>query len=98
MARHKDPELTAMVFGFVAFVFFFGILFISMHVGTAMSLVHQDVPANPIIILIELVKGKIHWPRGATVMLRPAVGDHRSHLVRVDVVSQAHPPRCTRGR
>ncbi|CAM2752449.1 type IV secretory system conjugative DNA transfer family protein [Skermania piniformis] len=63
-----ESEDRAVLIGTAAVALGFAILFVAMHVGTALSGVTQDVPGNPIAILIELVKGDLTWPFGATVV------------------------------
>ncbi|WP_067547693.1 hypothetical protein [Nocardia crassostreae] len=50
-----------------------GILVGALHIGNAGSAVRQDIPANPITAIEELVRGHLNWPRGATTVAVLAV-------------------------
>ncbi|MFQ6331896.1 type IV secretory system conjugative DNA transfer family protein [Nocardia sp. CWNU-33] len=46
-----------------------GTLWIALHLGNAMAVTRQDVPINPIAIVADLARGKLHWPRASTVLV-----------------------------
>lgn len=68
----KDPTAESAVdgwmIGLAVFIVVVTIVFVSMHIGSALSMVHQDVPVNPIEIVARLARGKLTWPRGATIV------------------------------
>ncbi len=46
-----------------------GTLWIALHLGNAMAVTPQDIPINPIAIVADLARGKLHWPRASTVIV-----------------------------
>ncbi|MFE7800239.1 type IV secretory system conjugative DNA transfer family protein [Nocardia sp. NPDC057440] len=46
-----------------------GTLWIALHLGNAMAVTRQDIPINPIAIVADLARGKLHWPRASTVLV-----------------------------
>ncbi|WP_459547012.1 type IV secretory system conjugative DNA transfer family protein [Nocardia sp. X0981] len=44
-------------------------LWLALHLGNMFSLQKQDMPINPIDIVVGLAKGELRWPTGATVIL-----------------------------
>ena len=44
------------------------VLGVSLHAGTALAGLDQDVPINPLAMLIKLLKGTITWPIQATLV------------------------------
>ncbi|MBF6435838.1 type IV secretory system conjugative DNA transfer family protein [Nocardia cyriacigeorgica] len=44
-------------------------LWLALHLGNLLAVTRQDIPVNPIEIVAGLIRGKLHWPRGATVIL-----------------------------
>ncbi|MFF0544312.1 type IV secretory system conjugative DNA transfer family protein [Nocardia thailandica] len=61
------PDLTlyAIYFGFATLI----TVWVALHLGNALSVTHQDIPINPIAIVADMVRGKIHWPRTSTVLI-----------------------------
>ncbi|WP_328403177.1 type IV secretory system conjugative DNA transfer family protein [Nocardia sp. NBC_00403] len=51
-----------------------GTLWIALHLGNAMAVTRQDVPINPIAIVADLARGKLHWPRASTVLVLLVIG------------------------
>ncbi|WP_370009953.1 type IV secretory system conjugative DNA transfer family protein [Nocardia cyriacigeorgica] len=44
-------------------------LWLALHLGNMLAVTRQDIPINPIEIVAGLIRGKLEWPRGATVIL-----------------------------
>ncbi|KAA8884517.1 type IV secretory system conjugative DNA transfer family protein [Nocardia colli] len=44
-------------------------LWISLHLGNMLAVTPQSIPINPIAIVVDLIKGKLHWPRASTVIV-----------------------------
>ncbi|WP_433656055.1 type IV secretory system conjugative DNA transfer family protein [Nocardia sp. CA-128927] len=44
-------------------------LWISLHLGNMLAVTPQSIPINPIAIVADLVRGKLHWPRASTVIV-----------------------------
>lgn len=44
-------------------------LWLALHLGNMLSLQKQDMPINPIDIVVGMAKGELRWPTGATVIL-----------------------------
>ncbi|MEU8898314.1 TraM recognition domain-containing protein [Nocardia sp. NPDC048505] len=51
-----------------------GVLWVALHLGNALAVVRQDVPVNPITIVVELVRGQLSWPKPATVIVVVVAG------------------------
>ncbi|MBC7303959.1 MAG: type IV secretory system conjugative DNA transfer family protein [Nocardia sp.] len=60
-----DTTLIMIVFGFAALFTLAG----ALHLGNALAVVPQDIPANPIAVVADLARGKLHWPRASTVIV-----------------------------
>ncbi|MEV0433117.1 TraM recognition domain-containing protein [Nocardia sp. NPDC050413] len=60
-----DTTLILIVFGFATL----GVLAAALHLGNALSVQPQNVPANPIAVVADLARGKLHWPRASTVIV-----------------------------
>ena len=58
-----------------------GTLWIALHLGNAMAVTPQDIPVNPIAIVADLIKGKVHWPRASTVIVLLVVGAIVAYVV-----------------
>jgi type IV secretory pathway TraG/TraD family ATPase VirD4 len=62
-----EPDIGLyMIFAGFALV---GTLWIAVHLGNAMAVTHQNIPINPIAIVADLARGKLHWPRASTVIV-----------------------------
>ncbi|MFI6043511.1 type IV secretory system conjugative DNA transfer family protein [Nocardia sp. NPDC051321] len=44
-------------------------LWVALHLGNMLAVTPQSIPINPIAIVADLVKGKLHWPRASTVIV-----------------------------
>ncbi|MEU0541104.1 TraM recognition domain-containing protein [Nocardia sp. NPDC005978] len=68
----KDPAApgpdTTLFMIYAAFAVL-GTLWISIQMGNALSSPKQDLPINPIAIVVDLAKGKLYWPGWATVIV-----------------------------
>ncbi|MFI6771826.1 type IV secretory system conjugative DNA transfer family protein [Nocardia sp. NPDC050412] len=75
MAKKKKVQDPAVVGPDIALYMIYagfatlGTLWIALHLGNAMAVTPQDIPINPIAIVADLVKGKLHWPRASTVIV-----------------------------
>lgn len=58
-----------------------GTLWIALHLGNAMAVTPQDIPINPIAIVADLVRGKLHWPRASTVIVLLVIGAIVAYVV-----------------
>lgn len=59
------------------------VLWVSLQLGNLLAVRPQDMPINPIAILVGLLRGTIHWPAGATaILLLVIIGGVASVLVR----------------
>lgn len=61
------PDGTLVLLGIGGTVL--AVLWVSLHLGNLLSVRPQDMPINPIAILIGLLRGTVHWPAGATAIL-----------------------------
>jgi type IV secretory pathway TraG/TraD family ATPase VirD4 len=64
----EQPVIDSWVIGTAILVYVLALLYVSLHLGDAISMVHQSVPVNPLGALALLVRGKLQWPRAATVI------------------------------
>lgn len=68
----KDPAEVSPIDGWVIgtgiLVYVLVVLYVSLHLGDSISMVHQTVPVNPLGALALLLRGKLQWPRSATVI------------------------------
>ncbi|WP_330256593.1 TraM recognition domain-containing protein [Nocardia sp. NBC_00565] len=73
------PDLTlyAIYAGFAVL----GTLWLALHLGNAMAVTPQNVPLNPIAIIADLAKGKLHWPRTSTVIVLLVIAAVIAYLV-----------------
>ncbi|MEV4234252.1 TraM recognition domain-containing protein [Nocardia sp. NPDC049737] len=75
MAKKKKVQDPAVVGPDIALYMIYagfatlGTLWIALHLGNAMAVTPQDIPINPIAIVADLVRGKLHWPRASTVIV-----------------------------
>ncbi|WP_062993605.1 type IV secretory system conjugative DNA transfer family protein [Nocardia anaemiae] len=75
MAKKKKVQDPAVVGPDIALYMIYagfatlGTLWIALHLGNAMAVTPQDIPINPIAIVADLIKGKLHWPRASTVIV-----------------------------
>ncbi|MFD3508416.1 TraM recognition domain-containing protein [Nocardia sp. NPDC058666] len=60
-----DTTLIMIVFGFATL----GTLAAALHLGNALAVVPQNIPANPIAVVADLARGKLQWPRASTVIV-----------------------------
>ncbi|WP_225727368.1 MULTISPECIES: type IV secretory system conjugative DNA transfer family protein [unclassified Nocardia] len=60
-----DLQLLAVYAGFAIL----GTLWLALHIGNWLSVHPQNIPLNPIAIVVDLVKGKLHWPHASTVLV-----------------------------
>ncbi|WP_174188538.1 type IV secretory system conjugative DNA transfer family protein [Nocardia barduliensis] len=67
--REQTFEVTLVVRVFLWIVLAAAIVVVAMHVGNARSAAPQDVPANPIAAIVQLVRGELRWPPAATMTL-----------------------------
>ncbi|PXX57819.1 TraM-binding TraD/TraG-like protein [Nocardia tenerifensis] len=44
-------------------------LWLSLHLGNMLAVTPQSIPINPIAIVADLARGKLHWPRASTVIV-----------------------------
>lgn len=61
------PDLT--LYAIYAAFAIFGTLWLSLHLGNMLSTPRQDIPINPIAIVIDLVEGDIRWPVASTLLV-----------------------------
>ncbi|WP_280413220.1 type IV secretory system conjugative DNA transfer family protein [Nocardia asiatica] len=69
----QTVEVSFVVRVFLWIVLAAGIVVVAMHVGNARSVARQNVPANPIAAIEQLVRGELRWPPGATTTLIVAI-------------------------
>ncbi|MEV6276448.1 TraM recognition domain-containing protein [Nocardia sp. NPDC051832] len=60
-----DPALILIYIG----LSLLGVLWVALHLGNALAVVRQDIPVNPISIVVALVRGELTWPKPATVIV-----------------------------
>ncbi|MFD3703251.1 type IV secretory system conjugative DNA transfer family protein [Nocardia sp. NPDC058658] len=60
-----DTTLIMIVFGFAVLI----TLAVALHLGNALAVVPQNIPANPIAVVADLARGKLQWPRASTVIV-----------------------------
>ncbi|MFB7875068.1 type IV secretory system conjugative DNA transfer family protein [Nocardia sp. NPDC056064] len=60
-----DTTLILIVVGFATLI----TLAVALHLGNAMAVVPQNIPINPIAVVADLARGKLHWPRASTVIV-----------------------------
>jgi len=65
---HRQPGAAATALFVAVVVVGGGGLWVSMRVGTALSGVHQQVPANPAAIAVDLAHKRLLWPPEATIV------------------------------
>jgi len=65
---HRQPGAAATALLVTVVVVGGGGLWVSMRVGTALSGVHQQVPANPAAIAVDLAHKRLLWPPEATIV------------------------------
>ncbi len=65
---HRQPGAAATALLVAVVVVVGGGLWVSMRVGTALSGVHQQVPANPAAIAVDLAHKRLLWPPEATIV------------------------------
>jgi type IV secretory pathway TraG/TraD family ATPase VirD4 len=63
-----EPMFDNWVIGGAILVYFLVVVYISLHLGDAVSGVRQSVPINPLGAVALLLRGKLQWPRSATVI------------------------------
>lgn len=65
------------------------VLWVSLQLGNLLSVRPQDMPINPIAILVGLLRGTVHWPAGATaILLLIIIGGVVGVLVRQRIKAQ----------
>ncbi|GGK39714.1 type IV secretory system conjugative DNA transfer family protein [Nocardia camponoti] len=60
-----DMTLWSIYLGFATFI----TVAVALHLGNALSAEPQSIPLNPIAVVTELVRGKLHWPTMSTVII-----------------------------
>ncbi|WP_051178741.1 type IV secretory system conjugative DNA transfer family protein [Nocardia concava] len=60
-----DTTLQLIYAGFAVF----GTLWVAVQLGNLLSSPRQHMPINPIAIIVNMVKGDLHWPGAATIIV-----------------------------
>ncbi|WP_433192663.1 type IV secretory system conjugative DNA transfer family protein [Nocardia sp. CA-107356] len=87
MAKKKKVQDPAVVGPDVSLIMIYagfallGTLWLALHLGNAMAVTPQHIPINPIAIVADLAKGKLHWPRASTVIVLLVVAALIGYLV-----------------
>ncbi|WP_327099980.1 TraM recognition domain-containing protein [Nocardia vinacea] len=87
MAKKKKVQDPAVVGPDIALYMIYagfatlGTLWIALHLGNAMAVTPQDIPINPIAIVADLIRGKLHWPRASTVIVLLVIGAIVAYVV-----------------
>ncbi|WP_019927082.1 TraM recognition domain-containing protein [Nocardia sp. BMG111209] len=72
-----DHQLILVYIGFATF----GTLWVALQLGNALSVTKQNIPVNPIAIVIQLVKGQIHWPLVSTAIVLLVIAAYVAYRV-----------------
>ncbi|MFD4356601.1 type IV secretory system conjugative DNA transfer family protein [Nocardia sp. NPDC058518] len=72
-----DTTLIMIVFGFAALF----TLAAALHLGNALAVVPQNIPVNPIAVVADLARGKLHWPRASTVIVLLVIASAIAYVV-----------------
>jgi type IV secretory pathway TraG/TraD family ATPase VirD4 len=72
-----DTTLIMIMFGFAALI----TLAVALHLGNALAVVPQSIPINPIAVVADLARGKLHWPRASTVIVLLVIASAIAYVV-----------------
>ena len=72
-----DTTLIMIVFGFAVLI----TLAVALHLGNALAVVPQSIPINPIAVVADLARGKLHWPRASTVIVLLVIASAIAYVV-----------------